>query len=62
MEPLYFTKQDLERLLREAEQAHGDFERSLGRRDENWPSWYADYIFERLPHEAEPSAEPYIAG
>ena len=62
MEPVYVTKQDLERLLREAEQAHAEYERSLGTRDENWPAWYADFIFQRLPQEAEPSAEPYIAG
>jgi hypothetical protein len=62
MEPVYATKRDLERLLREAEQAHGEYERSLGHRDESWPAWYADFIFQRLPREAEPSAEPYIAG
>jgi hypothetical protein len=35
-------------LLREAERAHGDYEKSLGHRDEDWPDWYASYIAERL--------------
>ena len=38
----------LAELLREAERAHGDYEKTLGRRDENWPDWYAAYIAERL--------------
>jgi hypothetical protein len=38
----------LAELLREAERAHGDYERELGRRDEDWPAWYARYILERL--------------
>jgi hypothetical protein len=35
-------------LLREAERAHGDYEKSLGHRDDDWPDWYAAYIAERL--------------
>jgi hypothetical protein len=35
-------------LLREAEQAHGEYEKSLGHRDDDWPDWYAAYIAERL--------------
>jgi len=42
------TKEKLEMLLREAEQAHGECERTLGKRDENWPSWYASYIVQKL--------------
>jgi catechol 2,3-dioxygenase-like lactoylglutathione lyase family enzyme len=30
--------------LRRAEAAHGEYEKRLGHRDEDWPSWYADYI------------------
>ena len=41
-------KQRLAVLLREAERAHGEFEKSLGRRDDDWPDWYAAYIAERL--------------
>ena len=35
-------------LLREAERAHGDYEKTLGHRDDDWPGWYATYIAERL--------------
>lgn len=42
------TREDLARLLREAEQAHAAYERELGRRDEDWPGWSADYILRRL--------------
>ena len=42
------TKETLAQLLRDAEQAHGAYETSLGRRDENWPDWYADFIVQRL--------------
>ena len=42
------TKEDLEKLLREAEKAHGEYELKLGQRDDNWPSWYAEFIVKRL--------------
>ena len=42
------TKEMLARLLSEAERAHGEYERDLGRRDEDWPNWYADYILRQL--------------
>ena len=42
------TKEDLENLLREAEQAHGAYEKKLGHRDDNWPSWYAEFIVKKL--------------
>ena len=35
-------------LLREAERAHGEYEKTLGHRDDDWPDWYAAYIAERL--------------
>ena len=34
----------LARLLREAEEAHGAYERQLGHRDDDWPTWYARYM------------------
>ena len=34
--------------LREAEAAHGVYEQELGHRDEDWPSWYAKFIVDRL--------------
>ncbi len=35
-------------LLREAERAHGEYEKSLGHPDDDWPDWYAAYIAQRL--------------
>jgi hypothetical protein len=45
------TAERLAELLREAERAHGEYERELGRRDDDWPTWYARYIVERLDDE-----------
>ena len=42
------TKDELARLLHEAEQAHAEYEKELGRRDEDWASWYAGWIVEKL--------------
>jgi hypothetical protein len=41
-------KQRLAVLLRDAERAHGEYETSLGHRDDDWPDWYAAYIAARL--------------
>jgi hypothetical protein len=32
--------------LRRAEAAHGQHEQQLGRPDPDWPSWYAQYMFD----------------
>ncbi len=48
MDPDQLSVAELADLLREAERAHGEFEKTLGRRDEDWPSWYADYILKKL--------------
>jgi hypothetical protein len=42
------TKENLEKLLREAEKAHGEYEQKLGHRDNNWPSWYAEFIVKKI--------------
>jgi len=42
------TQQDLANLLRQAESAHGEYEQRLGHRDDNWPSWYAEFIVKKL--------------
>jgi hypothetical protein len=44
------TKEELARLLREAENAHGQYEREElgGQRDADWPSWYAEFIVNAL--------------
>lgn len=41
-------QRELARLLREAERAHGEYETTLGHRDEDWPKWYAAYIVSKL--------------
>jgi hypothetical protein len=48
MDPEQLTVDQLADLLREAERAHGEYEKTLGRRDEDWPAWYADYMLKRL--------------
>ncbi len=35
---------DLANALRRAEAAHGEHEKRIGQRDENWPDWYAAYM------------------
>jgi hypothetical protein len=47
------TEERLEQLLREAEAAHGAYEKLLGERDEDWPAWYARYIARQLRGEDE---------
>lgn len=38
--------EQLAKLLRDAEAAHGEYETQLGHRDDDWPTWYAQYILE----------------
>jgi hypothetical protein len=38
----------LAELPRDAESAHGIYEKSLGHRDDDWPDWYARHIYDRL--------------
>jgi catechol 2,3-dioxygenase-like lactoylglutathione lyase family enzyme len=40
----YASATDLAAAMRRAEAAHGEHEKKLGHRDENWPEWYADYM------------------
>ena len=42
------TREELAELLKAAEGAHGEYERDLGERDDDWPTWYAVYILDRL--------------
>ena len=46
----------LRTLLRVAESAHGAYETELGRRDDDWPTWYAQFIVKRLEEEPEEGA------
>jgi catechol 2,3-dioxygenase-like lactoylglutathione lyase family enzyme len=40
----YASAGDLASALRRAEAAHGEHEKRTGKRDENWPDWYAGYM------------------
>ena len=40
----FVSPADLAGALRRAEAAHGEHEKRLGKRDEDWPSWYAEYM------------------
>jgi hypothetical protein len=42
------NEQQLEHLLKDAEKAHGVYESTLGKRDEDWPKWYAEFIINKL--------------
>jgi hypothetical protein len=42
------TAEELAAELREAEAAHRVYEQELGHPDEDWPTWYATFIVERL--------------
>jgi catechol 2,3-dioxygenase-like lactoylglutathione lyase family enzyme len=40
----FASASDLASAMRRAEAAHGEHEKRTGKRDENWPDWYADYM------------------
>ena len=40
----YASTSDLAQALRRAEAAHGQHEKRTGQRDQDWPSWYAEYM------------------
>ena len=40
----YPSVPDLAQALRRAEAAHGQHEKRTGERDQDWPSWYAEYM------------------
>ena len=43
----YHSSTELAGALRRASAAHGEHEKRIGKHDDNWPDWYADY----MPHE-----------
>jgi catechol 2,3-dioxygenase-like lactoylglutathione lyase family enzyme len=45
---------DLASAFRRAEAAHGEHEKRTGRRDENWPDWYAKYMATEQTGEEQP--------
>jgi catechol 2,3-dioxygenase-like lactoylglutathione lyase family enzyme len=46
---------DLAAALRRAAVAHGEHEKRIGQRDENWPDWYAAYIVSEQAGKQTPS-------
>ncbi len=50
----YASVNDLANALRRAEAAHGEHEKLLGHRDENWSDWYAEYMVHEQSGEAPP--------
>ena len=40
----FASASDLASALQRAEAAHGQHEKRTGKRDENWPDWYASYM------------------
>jgi catechol 2,3-dioxygenase-like lactoylglutathione lyase family enzyme len=51
-ETKYASLADLANAMRRAEAAHGEYEKKLGQRHADWPSWYAAYMI------AEQSGKP----
>ncbi len=45
---MQLTEKVLEMLLKEAKAAHAKHEQETGQKDENWASWYSEYIINRL--------------
>ncbi|MET0657169.1 MAG: glyoxalase, partial [Steroidobacteraceae bacterium] len=40
----FASSADLATALQRAAAAHGEHEKRIGQRDENWPQWYAEYM------------------
>jgi catechol 2,3-dioxygenase-like lactoylglutathione lyase family enzyme len=40
----FTSSRELATALRRAAAAHGEHEKKIGKHDENWPDWYAEYI------------------
>jgi catechol 2,3-dioxygenase-like lactoylglutathione lyase family enzyme len=43
-ETTFASSTELAAALRRAAAAHGEHEKRIGKHDDNWPDWYADYI------------------
>jgi hypothetical protein len=51
----FSSSSELATALRRAEAAHGEHEKRLGKRDEEWPAWYAEYIIREQSGQPLPS-------
>lgn len=47
------TKDELATLLKQAQKAHAEYEKFLGAKDDDWSSWYADFIIKKLTRKEE---------
>jgi len=55
------NQEELARLLKEAEQAHAEYEsQSIEGRDDAWPRWYAGSILRRIRKENEAEESVYF--
>ncbi|EXG82557.1 VOC family protein [Cryptosporangium arvum] len=41
---VYRSVDEVEKALIDAARAHGEYEKEIGRADENWPAWYAAHL------------------
>jgi hypothetical protein len=57
MDMSLLSQEQLAKLLREAEEAHGAYEAQLGHSDDNWPDWYAAFILAKLQQVQGPSEQ-----
>jgi catechol 2,3-dioxygenase-like lactoylglutathione lyase family enzyme len=51
----FTSSTELATALRRAAAAHGEHEKRIGKHDENWPDWYAEYIVREQAGEPPPS-------
>lgn len=52
---MFSSSADLAKALRRASAAHGEHEKRTGKRDEDWPDWYAEYLVREQSGEALPT-------
>ena len=53
-EATFASANDLASALRRAELAHGEHEKRIGHRDDNWPAWYAEYMVREQTGQEQP--------
>lgn len=47
------SKEELASLLKQAQKAHTEYEKFLGTKDDDWSTWYADFILKKLTRKEE---------
>ena len=51
----FTSSKELAGALRRASAAHGEYEKTIGKHDDNWPDWYADYMVREQTGKAQPA-------